>query len=119
MPVEVMVRISPRMFLEDFVALRDWLEQTYPVGWAERADEGHGDALTAGEFVLVAVFTGVGEAVGKVVIDLVREKIKELAGRYPGNEPPPAEATACARPEDTEPVVGDTLPPGEPGHDAH
>jgi hypothetical protein len=117
MAVEVMVRISPRMFHEDASAFRSWLEQTYPVDWRERAETEPEGSLSAADLVLAAVFTGIGEAVGESAVAGVRAKIRELAERYRGEHPPPAEVESRAIPEPADPTG--VAEPGGISHDAH
>ena len=134
MAVEVMVRISPRMYLEDAAALRSWLERRHPVEWTPRPDPDGGDALAAVDLVLTAVLAGVGEAAAKAAIDGIGEKIRELTRRYPATEPPPATVTAgrtgpaetaaetadAAQAADGEaPPAAAPVEPGGPGRDAH
>jgi hypothetical protein len=117
-PVEVVVRISPDMFREDAVALRHWLEQAYPVDWAEVPDPDRQDSLSTMDVVLTAVFSGAVGALGDEVADAVREKIKGIARRYRDRKPP---GTVDSRevPEPAAPDQADSAPPPGPDHDAH
>jgi hypothetical protein len=115
-PVEVFVRISPDMYREDAVALRDWLEQTYPVDWAEVPDPDRQDSLSTMGVVLTAVFSGAGGALGDEVSDVIRERIKQLAKRY---RKPPGTVDSTVVPEPAASDQVDTAPPPGPDHDAH
>ena len=99
MATEIVVRISPRMFVEDVAALRSWLARYYPADWTERRAAGDEHSLAGADLVLTAIFVGAGEAVAKAVIDAVRDKIQQLARRYPATEPVPATVEAATKAE--------------------
>jgi hypothetical protein len=87
------------MFREDVIALRSWLEQAYPTGWAERTAPDQGDHLAVADVLLVALFTGVGEEFGKAMVGAVKAKLKEIADRYTADELPTDEVQFETVPE--------------------
>ncbi|MGH9089257.1 MAG: hypothetical protein ACRDYZ_14295, partial [Acidimicrobiales bacterium] len=70
--------------------LRSWLARNYPAGWTERRAAGDESALAGADLVLTAIFVGAGEAAAKAAIDAIRDKIGQLARRYPAGQPAPA-----------------------------
>jgi hypothetical protein len=102
MAVEIVIRVSPRMFQEDVEALRVWLARQYPATWTEAREAPAHDGLGIVEVLMVGVFTGAGEAVAKAVVDSVHGRIKQLAERYPRGEPRPAAVEARVLPDPAE-----------------
>lgn len=100
MAVEVTVRVSPRMYVEDVEVLRSWLARNCPAEWTERRDGAEEPGLSAADVILSAVLAGAGEAAAKAAIEGIREMLRNLADRYPATEPPPASVDAAA----TDPV---------------
>jgi hypothetical protein len=99
MAVEVMVRVSPRMYVEDMTVLRSWLEQRHPGEWSERRDGSGGPGLSTADIVLTAVLAGAGEAAAKAAMDAIGEMLHRLAERYPATEPPPASVQTVITPD--------------------
>lgn len=90
MATEIVVRISQTMFIEDVAVLRSWLARNYPAGWTERRAAGDESALAGTDLVLTALLVGASEAAAKAAIDAIRDKIGQLARRYPAAQPAPA-----------------------------
>jgi hypothetical protein len=100
MAVEVVVRVSPRMYDEDVAALREWLERHYPGEWTEKHASPDAPGLSVGELVLAGMLGGVGEAAAKAAFEAVRDMLRNLTQRYPETEPPPASVEAVTLPDE-------------------
>ena len=105
--VEVVVAISPGMFREDVDLLRSWLVRVFPFDWVESHTPGREDSLSASDIVITAVLSGVAEEAGRAAAHAIRDRVKDLAARYPIRDRRLAEVEVRPSEEEANPPDGD------------